>query len=199
MMAFTPSMQRLIEQLGRLPGIGEKTAARLAFFVLREDRSYAQALVDAILGVKDSTRLCSVCFGLTEQDPCPICASPDRERDAICVVEEPADLVAIERAGEFRGRYHVLHGTIAPLDGVGPEQLKIRPLVESLQNGEVREVVVATNPTAQGEATALYLAKIIKPLGVRVTRIAHGIPMGGDVEYADVVTLGKAIEGRREM
>ena len=199
MMAFTPSMQRLIEQLGRLPGIGEKTAARLAFFVLREDRSYAQALVDAILGVKDSTRLCSVCFGLTEQDPCPICASPERERDAICVVEEPADLVAIERAGEFRGRYHVLHGTIAPLDGVGPEQLKIRPLVESLQNGEVREVVVATNPTAQGEATALYLAKIIKPLGVRVTRIAHGIPMGGDVEYADVVTLGKAIEGRREM
>jgi recombination protein RecR len=198
-MAFTPSMQRLIEQLGRLPGIGEKTAARLAFFVLREDRSYAQALVDAILGVKDSTRLCSVCFGLTEQDPCPICASPERERDAICVVEEPADLVAIERAGEFRGRYHVLHGTIAPLDGVGPEQLKIRPLVESLQNGEVREVVVATNPTAQGEATALYLAKIIKPLGVRVTRIAHGIPMGGDVEYADVVTLGKAIEGRREM
>ena len=198
-MAFTPSMQRLIEQLGRLPGIGEKTAARLAFFVLREDRSYAQALVDAILGVKDSTRLCSVCFGLTEQDPCPICASPERERDAICVVEEPADLVAIERAGEFRGRYHVLHGTIAPLDGVGPEQLKIRPLVESLQNGEVREVVVATNPTAQGEATALYLARIIKPLGVRVTRIAHGIPMGGDVEYADVVTLGKAIEGRREM
>jgi recombination protein RecR len=199
LMAFTPSMQRLIEQLGRLPGIGEKTAARLAFFVLREDRSYAQALVDAILGVKDATRLCSLCFGLTEQDPCPICASPDRERDAICVVEEPADLVAIERAGEFRGRYHVLHGTIAPLDGVGPEQLKIRPLVESLQNGEVREVVVATNPTAQGEATALYLAKIIKPLGVRVTRIAHGIPMGGDVEYADVVTLGKAIEGRREM
>jgi recombination protein RecR len=198
-MAFTPSMQRLIEQLGRLPGIGEKTAARLAFFVLREDRSYAQALVDAILGVKDSTRLCSVCFGLTEQDPCPICASPERERDAICVVEEPADLVAIERAGEFRGRYHVLHGTIAPLDGVGPEQLKIRPLVESLQSGEVREVVVATNPTAQGEATALYLAKIIKPLGVRVTRIAHGIPMGGDVEYADVVTLGKALEGRREM
>jgi len=198
-MAFTPSMQRLIEQLGRLPGIGEKTAARLAFFVLREDRSYAQALVDAILGLKDRTRLCSVCFGLTEQDPCPICASPERERDAICVVEEPADLVAIERAGEFRGRYHVLHGTIAPLDGVGPEQLKIRPLVESLQNGEVREVVVATNPTAQGEATALYLAKIIKPLGVRVTRIAHGIPMGGDVEYADVVTLGKAIEGRREM
>lgn len=199
MMAYTPSMQRLIEQLSRLPGIGEKTAARLAFFILRTDRSYAQALADAVIGVKDGTRLCSACFGFTEQDPCPICANPERERSAICVVEEPADLVAIERAGEFRGRYHVLHGTIAPLDGVGPEQLKIRPLLESLQNGQVKEVVVATNPTAQGEATALYLAKIIKPLGVRVTRIAHGIPMGGDVEYADVVTLGKALEGRREM
>jgi recombination protein RecR len=198
-MAFTPSVQRLIEQLARLPGIGEKTAARLALFVLRADRSYAQALADAVLGVKDGTRLCSVCFGFTEQDPCPICTNPERDRDAICVVEDPADLVAVERAGEFRGRYHVLHGTIAPLDGVGPDQLKIRPLIESLQNGQVREVVVATNPTAQGEATALYLAKVIKPLGVRVTRIAHGIPMGGDVEYADVVTLGKAIEGRREM
>jgi len=198
-MAFTPSVQRLIEQLARLPGIGEKTAARLALFVLRADRSYAQALADAVVGVKDGTRLCSVCFGFTEQDPCPICTNPERDRDAICVVEDPADLVAIERAGEFRGRYHVLHGTISPLDGVGPDQLKIRPLIENLQNGQVREVVVATNPTAQGEATALYLAKVIKPLGVRVTRIAHGIPMGGDVEYADVVTLGKAIEGRREM
>jgi len=198
-MAFTPSVQRLIEQLARLPGIGEKTAARLALFILRADRSYAQALADAVVGVKDGTRLCSVCFGFTEQDPCPICTNPERDRDAICVVEDPADLVAIERAGEFRGRYHVLHGTISPLDGVGPDQLKIRPLIENLQNGQVREVVVATNPTAQGEATALYLAKVIKPLGVRVTRIAHGIPMGGDVEYADVVTLGKAIEGRREM
>jgi recombination protein RecR len=199
LMAYTPSMQRLIEQLSRLPGIGEKTAARLAFFILSADRSYAQALADAVIGVKDGTRLCSGCFGFTEQDPCPICANPERERGAICVVEDPADLVAIERAGEFRGRYHVLHGTIAPLDGIGPEQLKIRPLVESLRNGQVQEVVVATNPTAQGEATALYLAKIIKPLGIRVTRIAHGIPMGGDVEYADVVTLGKALEGRREM
>lgn len=198
-MAFTPSVQRLIEQLARLPGIGEKTAARLALFVLKADRSYAQALADAVLGVKDGTRLCSVCFGFTEQDPCPICTNPERDCDEICVVEDPADLVAIEKAGEFRGRYHVLHGTIAPLDGVGPDQLKIRPLIESLQNGKVREVVVATNPTAQGEATALYLAKVIKPLGVRVTRIAHGIPMGGEVEYADVVTIGKAIEGRREM
>jgi recombination protein RecR len=198
-MAFTPSMQRLVEQLSRLPGIGEKTAARLAFFILRADRGYAQALADAVIGVKDGTRLCSVCFGFTEKDPCPICANPERRTDTVCVVEEPADLIAIERAGHFRGRYHVLHGTIAPLDGVGPDQLKVRPLVESLRDGVVREVVIATNPTAQGEATALYLAKLIKPLGITVTRIAHGIPVGGDVEYADVVTLGKALEGRREM
>ena len=198
-MAFTPSMQRLVEQLSRIPGIGEKTAARLAFFILRADRGYAQALADAVIGVKDGTRLCSVCFGFTEKDPCPICANPERRTDTVCVVEEPPDLIAIERAGQFRGRYHVLHGTIAPLDGVGPDQLKVRPLVESLRDGTVREVVIATNPTAQGEATALYLAKLIKPLGITVTRIAHGIPMGGDVEYADVVTLGKALEGRREM
>jgi len=198
-MAFTPSINRLIEQFARLPGIGEKTAARLAFFILRTDRSYAQALAEAIVMVKDGTRLCSVCFGFTEKDPCSICANPEREREAICVVEGPADLVAIERAGRFRGRYHVLHGTIAPLDGVGPEQLKIRPLVDSLRERHVSEVLVATNPTAQGEATALYLAKIIKPLGIRVTRIAHGIPMGGEVEYADSVTLGKAIDGRQEM
>jgi recombination protein RecR len=192
-------MQRLVEQLSRLPGIGEKTAARLAFFILRADRGYAQALADAVIDVKDGTRLCSMCFGFTEKDPCPICANPERKTDTVCVVEEPPDLIAIERAGQFRGRYHVLHGTIAPLDGVGPDQLKVRPLVESLRDGAVREVVIATNPTAQGEATALYLAKLIKPLGITVTRIAHGIPMGGDVEYADVVTLGKALEGRREM
>lgn len=198
-MAYTPSMQRLIEQLARLPGIGEKTAARLAFFILRADRDYAQALAEAVVNVRDGTRLCSICFGFTDEDPCPICSNPRRAGDAICVVEEPADLIAVERAQHFRGRYHVLHGTIAPLDGVGPDQLKVQPLVERLRNGEVHEVVMATNPTAEGEATALYLAKLIKPLGIRVTRIAHGIPVGGDVEYADVVTLGKALEGRREM
>jgi recombination protein RecR len=175
-MAFTPSMQRLVDSLARLPGIGEKTAARLAFFILRTERSYAQTLSEAILGVKDGTRLCTKCFGFTETDPCGICDDPPRATGVVCVVEEPADLIAI-----------------------GPDQLKVRPLVEALRNGGVQEIVVATNPTAQGEATALYLAKLIKPLGVRVSRIAHGIPMGGDVEYADVVTLGKAIEGRREM
>jgi recombination protein RecR len=192
-------MTRLIQQLMRLPGIGEKTASRLAFHVLRSDRQYAQALAEALLAVKDETRLCSVCFGLTEADPCPICTDPARATDAICVVEEPADLLAVDRAHEFRGRYHVLHGTLAPLDGVGPDELKIQPLLIRLRDGAVREVILATNPTAEGEATALYLARLIKPLGVRVTRIAHGIPVGGDLEYVDVMTVGRALEGRREM
>ena len=195
----TPSMTRLIEQLTRLPGIGEKTAARLAFYVLRADRQYAQDLASALLAVKDETRLCSVCFALTEADPCPICTDPTRASDAICVVEEPADLLAVERAREFRGRYHVLHGALAPLDNIGPDELKIQPLLVRLRDGTVREVILATNPTAEGEATAMYLARLIKPLGLKVTRIAHGIPVGGDLEYVDVMTVGRALEGRREM
>ena len=198
-MAQTPSMTRLIQQLMRLPGIGEKTASRLAFHVLRADRQYAHALAEALLAVKDETRLCSVCFALTEADPCPICTDETRSPDAICVVEGPADLLAVERAREFRGRYHVLHGTLAPLDGVGPDELKIQPLLVRLRDGIVREVILATNPTAEGEATALYLARLIKPLGPKVTRIARGIPMGGDLEYVDVMTVGRALEGRREM
>jgi recombination protein RecR len=192
-------MTRLIQQLMRLPGIGERTAGRLAFHILRADRSFAQALAEALLAVKDETRLCSTCFALTESDPCPICTDPTRSSDAICVVEEPADLLAVERAREFRGRYHVLHGALAPLDGVGPDELKIQPLLMRLRDGTVREVILATNPTAEGEATALYLARLIKPLGLRVTRIAHGIPVGGDLEYVDVMTVGRALEGRREM
>jgi recombination protein RecR len=192
-------MTRLIQQLTRLPGIGEKTAGRLAFYILRADRQYAQALAEALLAVKDETRLCSVCFALTEADPCPLCTDPGRASDAICVVEEPADLLAVERAHEFRGRYHVLHGALAPLDGVGPDELKIQPLLVRLRDGVVREVILATNPTAEGEATALYLARLIKPLGLKVTRIAHGIPVGGDLEYVDVMTVGRALEGRREM
>ena len=198
-MAQTPSMTRLIQHLMRLPGIGEKTAGRLAFYVLRADRSYAQALADALVAVKDETRLCSVCFALTETDPCPLCTDPTRSSDAICVVEEPADLLAVERAQEFRGRYHVLHGALAPLDGVGPDELKIQPLLVRLRDGVVREVILATNPSAEGEATAMYLARLLKPLGLKVTRIAHGIPMGGDLEYVDVMTVGRALEGRREM
>ena len=198
-MAQPPSMTRLIEQLTKLPGIGEKTAARLAFHVLRADRQYAQALADALVAVKDETRLCSLCFALTESDPCPICTDPQRSAETICVVEEPADLLAVERADGFRGRYHVLHGTLAPLEGIGPDELKIQPLLARLGGQEVREVILATNPTAEGEATALYLAKLLKPLGIRVTRIAHGIPVGGDLEYTDVVTVGLALDGRREM
>ncbi|TMA41584.1 MAG: recombination protein RecR [Deltaproteobacteria bacterium] len=192
-------MARLVQQLSRLPGIGEKTAGRLAFWILRADREYAQALAEAIISMKDETRLCSVCFALTEADPCPICTDPQRSAETICVVEEPPDLLAVERARGFRGRYHVLHGALAPLDGVGPDELKIEPLLARLRAGAVREVIVATNPTTEGEATALYLARLIKPLGIRVTRIAHGIPVGGDLEYADVVTVGRALEGRREM
>jgi len=198
-MALTPSMGRLVQQLSRLPGIGEKTAGRLAFWILRADREYAQALASAIVAVKDETRLCSVCFALTEAEPCPICTDPQRSAEMICVVEEPPDLLAVERAREFRGRYHVLHGTLAPLDGIGPDELKIQPLIARLREGTVREVILATNPTAEGEATALYLAKLIKPLGPRVTRIAHGVPVGGDLEYVDVMTVGRALEGRREM
>jgi len=198
-MAQPPSMTRLIQQLTRLPGIGEKTASRLAFHILRGDREYAQSLAEALVAVKDETRLCSVCFALTESDPCPLCADPQRSAEVICVVEEPADLLAIERVREFKGRYHVLHGTLAPLDGVGPDDLKIQPLLVRLRDVPVHEVILATNPTAEGEATALYLAKLLKPLGVKVTRIAHGLPVGADLEYADVMTVGRALEGRREM
>jgi recombination protein RecR len=198
-MSYTPSMTRLIQEFAKLPGIGEKTAARLAFHVLRADRALADGLATALRSLKDQTRLCTVCNGLTETDPCPICADPRRSDASICVVEEPADLIAVERSKGFGGRYHVLHGALAPLDGVGPEDLQISSLLQRLRGDHVTEVIIATNPTVEGEATALYLAKLIKPLGVTVSRIAHGIPMGGDVEYADVVTLGRALDGRREM
>ncbi len=198
-MNLTPSLARLVEQLGRLPGIGEKTATRLAMFILNADREYAEALSEAVWAVKAETTLCQECFGLAEGERCAICLDPKRNDEAICVVEEPADLIALEKVHEYRGRYHVLHGVLSPLDGIGPEELKIAPLLERLRRGAAQEVIIATNPTTEGEATALYLAKVIKPLGLRVSRIARGIPMGGDVEYTDVVTLGRALEGRREM
>ncbi len=199
MSALPPPLARLIQELVKLPSIGEKTATRLAFHLLRTDRHDAEQLADALLKVRDQTKLCSVCLALTADDPCALCQDPRREADAICIVEQPADLIALERSGQFKGRYHVLHGRLAPLDGIGPDQLRITELLRRLEGGQIHEVVIATNPTVEGEATALYIARLIKPLGIRVTRIAHGLPMGSDVEYADTMTLGKALEGRREM
>jgi recombination protein RecR len=198
-LACTPALSRLIELLARMPGIGEKTAARLAFFVLKAESSYARELSEAVRAVKENTRFCTRCWALSESEPCPICSDERRDRSVLCVVEEPSDVIAIERAHGFKGIYHVLHGAISPLDGRGPEQLKVAELVRRLEPGTIKEVVVATNPTIEGEATAVYLARLIKPLGVSVSRIAHGIPVGGNLEYADQVTLGRAIEGRRQM
>src|SRR5512140_91236 len=199
MSALPPPLARAIQELVKLPSIGEKTATRLAFHLLRADRHDVELLADALVKMRDEITLCSICLGLTADDPCALCQDPQRDTDAICVVERPADSIALERSGGFKGRYHVLHGCLAPLDGIGPEQLRITELLRRLENGHVREVVIATNPTVEGEATALYLSRLIKPLGVRVTRIAHGLPMGADVEYADSTTLGKALEGRRDM
>jgi recombination protein RecR len=188
---------RLTVLLAKLPGVGEKTAQRLAFHILKSPGQYARELAEALLALQADVRLCSVCCNLTAQDPCPICSDTQRDVRAICVVESVPDLLAVERTREFRGRYHVLHGALSPLDGVGPDQLKIKELLARLQG--VEEVIIATDPTVEGEATALYLTRLIKPLGVRVTRIAQGLPMGGDLEYADQVTLARALQGRREL
>ncbi len=198
-MAYPPALARVVELLSKLPGIGEKTAARLAFFILRSEDGYPIHLSEALARLKSETKHCSVCFALTETDPCKICEDPRRDRSIICVVEEASDLLAVERSHGFRGLYHVLEGSISPLDGRGPEQLRVKELLGRLQSDQVKEVIVATNPSVEGEATAVYLARLIKPLAVRVSRIAHGIPVGGNLEYADQVTLGRAIEGRREL
>jgi recombination protein RecR len=195
---------RLSVLLAKLPGIGEKTAQRLAFHVLKAPPSYARELAQALLALETSVRLCSRCCNLTAQDPCAICRDTRRDDRTLCVVESVPDLLAVERTREFRGRYHVLHGALSPLDGVGPDQLKVKELLHRLQSpaeGDhpVEEVIVATDPTVEGEATALYLSRLLKPLGVKVTRIAQGVPMGGDLEYADQVTLARALAGRREV
>jgi len=200
MARFSPSIAKLISELGKLPGIGSKSAQRLAFHLLSRPPEEVRALADAILSASQSTRLCSLCCNLTEQDPCEICSSPARDRSVICVVENPRDVAAMERIHEYRGLYHVLHGSISPMHGVGPDQIRLRELLSRLRSDEsISEVILATNPTVEGEATALYLARLIKPAGIKTTRIAHGIPMGGDLEYADEVTLARAIEGRREI
>jgi recombination protein RecR len=198
-MAIADPIARLVKELARLPGIGEKTAQRLAFHVLEAGAGYAEGLAAAILGVVRDVRLCSSCQTLTAQDPCAICADPRRDARTLCVVEGVPDLVAVERTHEYRGRYHVLHGALSPLDGVGPGDLKIRELLLRLEAAPVDEVVLATNSDVEGEATALYLTKLLKPLGLKVTRIAQGVPMGGDLEYADQVTLARALAGRREL
>lgn len=192
-------LSRLIEQLQRLPGIGAKSAARLAFHVLKTPREEVERLIDAVREVKDRVTYCSVCSNITDSDPCYFCTHPGRDRHLICVVEEPENVIGIERTRDFKGQYHVLMGALSPLQGVGPDDLKIRELLARVANGGVEEVILATNPNVEGEATAIYLAKLLKPLGVRVTRIAMGVPVGSDLEYADEVTMHKAMEGRREV
>lgn len=199
MAAHPPAVARLIEALQRLPGIGPKTAQRLTFHLLKQPPPAVRDLAEALLDVKARILHCSGCFNVTDVDPCRICADPGRDAALLCVVEEPNDLIAMERTGEYRGHYHVLLGALSPLDGIGPDELKVRELLGRVEGDRVREVILATNPNVEGEATALYLAKLLRPLGLRVTRIARGLPVGGDLEYADEVTLARALEGRREM
>lgn len=196
---FAEPLARLIDELKRLPGIGQKSAQRIAFHLERVPRPDAERLAAAVLDVKDKIRLCSVCNNLTEQDPCEYCSDSSRDPNILCVVETPYNVVAIEKTGEFHGQYHVLHGVLSPLQGIGPEQLRLKNLIERLKAGQVKEIIVATSPTVEGEATAVYMSKLIKPLGIKVTRIATGIPVGSEIEFADEVTMLKAIEGRREM
>ncbi len=198
-MRYAPAIARLLEELERLPGIGPKSAQRLTYHILRADEEDTKRLADAILEVKRVIHFCPRCFNFAEGDLCDICADPSRDHSTICVVEEPRDVVAIDRTGEYSGVYHVLQGAISPIDGIGPDQLRVRELVDRVSQEDVREVVIATDPDVEGETTALYLARLLKPLGVKVTRIASGLPVGGDLEYADEVTLGRALEARREM
>ncbi len=196
---YAEPLARLIDELKRLPGIGQKSAQRIAFHLERVPREDAERLSAAVLDVKDKIKLCSVCNNLTEVDPCAYCTDSDRNPELICVVETPYNVVGVERTREFHGQYHVLHGALSPLQGIGPEQLRIKNLLDRLRGGKVKEIIVATSPTVEGEATAVYLSKLIKPLGVKVSRIAMGIPVGSELEYADEVTMLKALEGRREM
>jgi recombination protein RecR len=198
-MSAAGPIARLVCELGKLPGIGEKTAARLAFHILRAPEEDASALAAAILDLRAKIRLCSVCWDFTEGDPCTICRDERRDASLVCAVAHPQDVIAIERTGGYRGRYHVLHGVLSPLEGVGPDDLRVAELVKRCSDGNLREVIVATNPSVEGETTAVYLAKLIRPLGVRTSRIATGVPMGGELEYADRLTLARAIDGRREI
>lgn len=199
MSLFAQPINQLIEELAKLPGIGKKTAQRLAFHILSADNESAMALANAIVNAKKNIRYCTKCYNLTDKNPCLICSNPKRDQKVICVVESPKDVVAMERTREFNGLYHVLHGSISPMDGIGPNDIRIKELLERLRELEVEEIIMATNSTIEGEATAMYVSKLLKPMGIKITRIAHGIPVGGDLEYADEVTLSKALEGRREL
>jgi recombination protein RecR len=197
--AIPTSVTRLIDELSRLPGIGPKSAARLTYFLLRAPQEQAFALAEALHDLKTHTRYCSICYNVTEQDPCPVCADENREQGVVCVVEDPLDVIAIERTNGFHGRYHVLHGAISPLEGIGPDQLKIRELVARIEREPIREVIIATNVGLEGDATAMYIFQRLNGLRVRMTRLARGLPVGSDLEYADDLTLTRALEGRREM
>lgn len=199
MSQYAKPLANLIRELSRLPGIGGKTAQRLAFYILSMEERDAKSLASSIIRAKDEMKYCSVCGNLTDKDPCSICTDTERDNSTICVVEQAKDVAAMERMKEYRGVYHVLHGAISPMDGIGPEDINLRQLILRLQQNDVKEVILATNPTIEGEATAMYAARLIKPAGIKVTRIAHGIPVGGDLEYADEVTLSKAMEGRNEL
>ena len=192
-------VSRLIEEFSKLPGVGPKSAQRLTYYLLRASSEDAQALAQAIREVKEKIILCSLCQNITDSDPCAICRNDQRDQDSICVVEEPLDILALERTGSYKGLYHVLHGVISPMDGIGPDDLKVRELLARLKTGQVQEVIMATNPNLEGEATAMYLTRLIAPLDLKVTRLARGLPMGADLEYADNVTLARAIEGRQEV
>ena len=196
---FPPALEKMVEQFARLPGIGHKTAQRLAFFVLSLPENEVEQFAQAILEAKRSIALCPVCQNLTEAELCPICASEKRDGSVVCVVADPKDVIAMERAREYHGTYHVLHGVLSPMNGVGPDDLYIKSLLDRVAQGEIQEVIMATNPDTEGEATAMYLSRMLKPFGVKVTRLAYGVPVGGHLEYADDATLMRALEGRREM
>ena len=199
MSMYSPSIEKLIQSFEKLPSIGNKTAARLAFYMLNASEEETNEFVSSIINAKKNLKYCSKCYNISDTDPCPICGNPKRDPSVICVVEDVRDIIAMEKTHEFKGVYHVLHGSISPMNGIGPDDIKIKELLARLMDGTVKEVILATNPRVEGEATAMYLSKLIKPLGIKVTRIAHGIPVGGDLEYTDEITLTKALEGRREV
>ena len=196
---YSPSIEKLIESFEKLPSIGNKTAARLAFYIVNASKEETDEFIKSIQDARNNLKYCSQCFNISDQDPCQICSDKTRDKSVLCVVEDVKDVVAMEKTHEFRGLYHVLHGSISPMNGVGPDDIKIKELLTRLSSGEIKEVILATNPRVEGEATAMYISKLIKPLGIKATRIAHGIPVGGDLEYTDEVTLTRALEGRVEL